>query len=39
MLKVFKRGVAFDLGESNGMGSFDGDNVPKLLPKVAVSVT
>ena len=38
VLKVGSCGVAFDLGERNGMGSLDSDNVPELLPKVTVSV-
>ena len=32
VLQVGCRGMAFDLGKSNGMGSFDRDNVPELLP-------
>ena len=38
VLQVGCRGVDFDLGEGNGKGSFDSDNVPKLLPEVTVSV-
>ena len=38
VLKVGSGGMAFDLGECNGMGSLDDDDVPELLPKVTVSV-
>ena len=38
VLKVGSGGMAFDLGERNGMGSLDDDDVPELLPKVTVSV-
>ena len=32
VLQGGKRGVAFGLGERNGLASLDGDDVPELLP-------